>query len=447
MIQSSVESERNENEEIEMTNIDLNSPRIVPTNMNQVPVIRAKRDSSEIKQDVKPLRIVYYIINHPCKIICTFLFLCTIMIIFDAMVFELSRSSTDGREWFVRNSDEVHKFNIGMQAPDDVSSAKANPVTPQTKKDSWLTLVTVFKTKDGSNILMSDYMNFISEINNKIINTDNEEYKKLCYVDSQSYPNCSTSAYVDPLILGITAAGYDVNTITDTELSTIITSLINTNDDQIYVSFEESFATSNDGESQYYRAFFQFGLPYPDINNTHSSFQSGTDKYLEQLEFYDAFVTPIWEDIQLKSNNHENIEVVLFGQRMHDIVFAMLREAGNLWAGASVAIVWFIMFCHMKSLFLSSAAMLQIILGFPFSYFLYRIVFRVTYFGLLQGIIIFVILGIAADDCFVFVDAWIQSEQIVKNPLNIVERMSYTYKRAGYAMFVTTSMYIYIYNN
>ena len=419
-----------EPQEIEMT--DLNSPSHTEI---QPSIVKDKRDF-EIRLDVKPLKIVHFIINHPCKIICTFLFLCIIMIIIDSMVFEFSPSS--GREWLVNDSEEVHKYDSGFTAHADISDSSATPVDPRTQIRNWLTLVTIFKTRDGTNILTPDYLNFISEINNKIINTDNEQYKKVCFADAQSFPNCSTTAYVDPIISAINTAGYDVETITDTQISTVIASLITNYGDQIYVNFEESFATSNDRESQYYRAFFRFGLPYPDINETHSSFRNSEDRPTKQQDSYDEWIFPIWKDIHSESNNNENIEVVVSGGRMRDILFNMLAQESNKWALASVLIVWLIMFYHMKSLFLSSAAMIQIILGFPFSYFFYRIVCKITYFGALHSTIIFVILGIAADDCFVFVDAWIQSEQSIKNSSNILERMSYTYKRAGYAMFVTT---------
>ena len=40
---------------------------------------------------------------------------------------------------------------------------------------------------------------------------------------------------------------------------------------------------------------------------------------------------------------------------------------------------------------------------------LHRVVFRISYFAGMQILVVFVILGIGADDCFVFVDAWKQS--------------------------------------
>lgn len=111
----------------------------------------------------------------------------------------------------------------------------------------------------------------------------------------------------------------------------------------------------------------------------------------------------------------------------------------NLWSAASIMFVYVILTWHLQSLFLSTAAIGQILLGFPISYFIFKMVFGIGYFGTLHTLIIFVILGIAADDCFVFNDAWIQSELMVEDPEDLVQRMSYTFRRATTAMAITSA--------
>ena len=116
-----------------------------------------------------------------------------------------------------------------------------------------------------------------------------------------------------------------------------------------------------------------------------------------------------------------------------------LSIKGLTWAGFSLLAVYIILMWHLESLFLSTAAIIQIVLGFPISYFLFAVVFKVGYFGTLHTLIIFVILGIAADDCFVFNDAWIQSELMMEDPDDLNKRMSYTFRRATTAMAITSA--------
>jgi predicted RND superfamily exporter protein len=55
-------------------------------------------------------------------------------------------------------------------------------------------------------------------------------------------------------------------------------------------------------------------------------------------------------------------------------------------------------------------------------------------------IIVYIVLGIAADDIFVFYDAWVQSAQIDPTILNSKERrLAYAFRRAVRAMAVTSS--------
>lgn len=62
------------------------------------------------------------------------------------------------------------------------------------------------------------------------------------------------------------------------------------------------------------------------------------------------------------------------------------------------------------------------------------------YFGFLQVMIIYIVLGIAADDIFVFFDAWNQSASVDPEILSDKrKRMAYSWRRAVRAMAVTSS--------
>ena len=61
---------------------------------------------------------------------------------------------------------------------------------------------------------------------------------------------------------------------------------------------------------------------------------------------------------------------------------------------------------HLKSKFLASIGVSIIFLSFPLSAVIVQGFGQVSYFGGLQVIAIFLVIGIAADDIFVFVDAW-----------------------------------------
>ena len=72
----------------------------------------------------------------------------------------------------------------------------------------------------------------------------------------------------------------------------------------------------------------------------------------------------------------------------------------------SVAFVFCYIMFHLKSLFLAWVSMMLILLSFPISYLIYSGLFQITMNTTLNQMVIFIVLGIAADDIFVFCDAW-----------------------------------------
>jgi len=67
---------------------------------------------------------------------------------------------------------------------------------------------------------------------------------------------------------------------------------------------------------------------------------------------------------------------------------------------------------HTHSCFLSALGMGIIVLSFPFTAVITNGIFQIKYFGFLQIMIIYIVLGIAADDIFVFYDAYQQSKDM-----------------------------------
>ena len=67
---------------------------------------------------------------------------------------------------------------------------------------------------------------------------------------------------------------------------------------------------------------------------------------------------------------------------------------------------------HMKSLFLAFFSIINLFFGIPISLCIYRYVAGVTYFSVIHIAVIILIVGIGADDVFVFHDFWIGSHKI-----------------------------------
>lgn len=84
-------------------------------------------------------------------------------------------------------------------------------------------------------------------------------------------------------------------------------------------------------------------------------------------------------------------------------------------------------------------SILLILFSFPVTAVLNEGIIRNTYYSSLHTLVIFIVLGIAADDIFVFIDAWRQSANIKLIRDDNRKRMAYSFRRAARATATTSS--------
>lgn len=110
-----------------------------------------------------------------------------------------------------------------------------------------------------------------------------------------------------------------------------------------------------------------------------------------------------------------------------------------LWGGLASAVVYAYVSFHVKSFFISSFSMSMILYSFPITLVIYKLMMGITCLAPLHLMIVFVILGISADNIFVLWDAWGQSDTYPQFSGNLHKRMAYTFRRASKALLATTS--------
>ena len=76
------------------------------------------------------------------------------------------------------------------------------------------------------------------------------------------------------------------------------------------------------------------------------------------------------------------------------------------WSIFSVLFVLAYLWFHLRSFFLALCGMIIILMSFPVTQMIYRGILAVDMFAGLNKLVIFIVLGIAADNIFVFCDAW-----------------------------------------
>ena len=105
----------------------------------------------------------------------------------------------------------------------------------------------------------------------------------------------------------------------------------------------------------------------------------------------------------------------------------------------SFIFVFFWIRINTQSWFLAFVGLFEIFFSIPVAWFIFTVVFQIKYFATLNSLAIFVVAAIGADDIFIFMDAYKQSQYHPELLGDLATRMSWVYRRTGVAMAITSA--------
>lgn len=89
-------------------------------------------------------------------------------------------------------------------------------------------------------------------------------------------------------------------------------------------------------------------------------------------------------------------EYIIIQQIYHDMYICF----------AAGIFIWAYVTLHLKSIFLSTISMINIAISIPMGLVIYKIFLRIPFFCLLHILVVLIVLGIGADNTFLFNDTW-----------------------------------------
>ena len=185
-------------------------------------------------------------------------------------------------------------------------------------------------------------------------------------------------------------------------------------------------------------------------------FASSTDRAETQLKLYlryfEVVEKDLWRHFGVKSTLFRSAYFALWrrgGVEFRFITWLIwqlellrMQEMDLIFILCTILFVSICIRVHTSSNAYTCAAMAQILLSIPVTAFVYRIVFRIEYFGFLHLCSIFLVLGIGADDNFVLLDAWRQAQTNVPAVEDADEttlrRLLYAFARSMEVIFNTS---------
>ncbi|XP_065833331.1 protein dispatched homolog 1-like [Oscarella lobularis] len=118
-------------------------------------------------------------------------------------------------------------------------------------------------------------------------------------------------------------------------------------------------------------------------------------------------------------------------------IFSKRIGRESIYLGLSLVIIIVIMWIYTQSFFMTSMGSIAIVFAMVITYFLYHIVFRIPFFGYLNLLSFIVVIGVGADDVFVYLDIWRHTKTTRPNA-DVASWIDTTLKHAALAMFVTS---------
>lgn len=185
-------------------------------------------------------------------------------------------------------------------------------------------------------------------------------------------------------------------------------------------------------KSKYALSRFFAGANDPDDQDEGTKFQTG---YVEGRNGWYSKAAAI--EAKYEREHGSKLRIMLFsGATLVAQYLGILLVDGFLSLGSLVS-VWAYMWLMLESVFLASCGMFEIIFSLPVGMCLWVLILRQKIFWY-QMLVIYMILGIGADDVFILYDAWLQSAHTEGVSHSRTTRFCWAYRRSVGAMLVTT---------
>mmetsp|Transcript_41002 Transcript_41002/g.67287 ORF Transcript_41002/g.67287 Transcript_41002/m.67287 type:complete len:997 (-) Transcript_41002:632-3622(-) len=142
---------------------------------------------------------------------------------------------------------------------------------------------------------------------------------------------------------------------------------------------------------------------------------------------------------QSEKGTHSEINSYYFMTTLiGDVILDIVTKDAMLAIFSFVFIIFWLRL-NTKSWFLSFVGFFEIFFSIPIAWFIFTVIFQIKYFATLNSLALFVVAAIGADDIFIFMDAYKQSQYHLDILVDLETRMSWVYRRTGTAMAITSA--------
>ncbi|XP_028396305.1 protein dispatched homolog 3-like [Dendronephthya gigantea] len=192
---------------------------------------------------------------------------------------------------------------------------------------------------------------------------------------------------------------------------------------------KDAIIRNETARSRYTRSLMTIAWPLDGFNSTLNK----KDEQMEKLNSLtvDAFAQKLKDTYK---SGLSGIQFYYYNRAIYVNEIKIQVVLDFLLAGGSMVFIFMFMWLQIGSLWITSWAIFSILSSFVITNFIYRVILDFRYFGVFHVLSVFIVLGIGADDVFVFMDSWKSTAHVTV----LITRLSEVYSHAASAMFVTS---------
>lgn len=337
---------------------------------------------------------------------------------FQVMPMELRDSPARQRDLAWRHRDEY---------PGHITRTIKDKTVPTWSRGNVVDNLQLYYDSNGGNIFTKETLKAIETIETKVMDTRNykEQFCQIIASGDCAKPisilrffdgtyHALNPVFTDPGFDNITQVLYTASLLNETKIAVLFFLGVNS---QLSVDRVTSDIT---------RTLFPLGWPLEGGNTT--------DEMKAKVE--DFLVNEMKPEVLTLQTDEVDFDIIYYSRLLfiHDVQKQALSDM--LFAIGSISFIFLFMWFHTGTLWITSLAVLSIMTSFCCTNLVYRVVIGFRYFGYFHILSIFIVLGIGADDLFVFYDAWRATG--FKSYPSLAHRLSHAYRKSALSMFITS---------
>lgn len=424
---------------------------------------------SEAGQSSIAYKVTGTMAYHPIKVACCmFIFILVVVLAASAMGVNSISDATE-YDWVIASTSESKNLDAFEDAKNRVDLVNSVVLERSQNLDSKFHYI--YESTDGSDIYTAANLLHMCRIESSMLSA--EGYEKVCPLSGAG--NCTLPE--DSIVVYF----YEFESISDWNCTLLSSTHVNVKKQPIYDALlttagQEEYGVwlSSDavdlGYSTRCNSMWSFGSPLP-------GFESDIDREDEQFEIYQEFLAALDGSVEgveaelfEKFNIDDNADGVFayyptpymsdakvstlrvnwFSVFNLQNEFVRLLESDLFFAIFSIIFVVFWLRMHTGSTVTALGGIFMIVMSLPFTILIYKKVFNIPFYSELHSLVLFIVLGVGADDIFVLNDSWKLSHHIYhadvtngRNRKTIHRRLYKCYRHTMSTVFntsFTTSM-------